>query len=210
MNYWSQLSRTQYGWLAGTLIAMCGIVAVGWALEPRSEAAVPTAITTAMSMREIAPQLGTTGKGLARELGLPLNTSMRVPVGALGVSEETLHESVVHLASHRGTRLKYFWYAALVLGGLVFLTRLGRPAGSPNSEHRQWYPRAPYVVVLLVAVTACGFALGKSPNPMEGAVKLFKASYCCARCLNVCPSEAIRYGSVFAKETRQESGEGDR
>jgi len=175
MDYWSKLSRAQYGWLVGTLIAMCAIVAVGWALEPRSKRPAPAGITTAMSMREIAPRLGTTGKGLARELELPLDTSMRVPVRELGVSEQTLNETVVHLASHQGTRLKYFLFAALVLGGLVFLTRLGRPAGSPSSERRRWYPRTPYILMLLVAAGVCGFALGKSPNPMEGAVKLFKA-----------------------------------
>ena len=52
--------------------------------------------------------------------------------------------------------------------------RLGRPDGSPNSERKTWYPRAPYIVVLILAVAVCGFALGKSPNPMEGAVKIFK------------------------------------
>ena len=28
--------------------------------------------------------------------------------------------------------------------------------------------------MLLVSVIVCGFMLGKSPNPMEGAVKIFK------------------------------------
>lgn len=175
MGYWSKLSRAQYGWLVGTLLAMCAIVVIGWAWEPKSKGATPDGITTAMSMRQIAPQLGTTGKGLARELGLPLSASMRTAVRELGVSEQTLHETVVHLASHQDTRLKYFIFAALVLGGLVFLTRLGRPDGAPSSERRGWYPRTPYILVLLVAAGVCGFALGKSPNPMEGAVKLFKA-----------------------------------
>ena len=57
----------------------------------------------------------------------------------------------------------------------MWLVRLGRPDGSPHSERKTWYPRAPYVVILILAVAVCGFALGKSPNPMEGAVKLFKA-----------------------------------
>jgi polyferredoxin len=70
--------------------------------------------------------------------------------------------------------LKYYLFAALSLFGLVWLVRLGRPDGSPHSERKTWYPRAPYLVVLVLAVTLCGFALGKSPNPMEGAVKIFK------------------------------------
>jgi ferredoxin len=80
-----------------------------------------------------------------------------------------------HLISHRGRPLKYFVFAALVLFGLVFLVRLGRPDGSPNSERRNWYPRAPYIAALVVSVVVCGFLLGKSPNPMEGAVKVFKS-----------------------------------
>ncbi|MBN2293387.1 MAG: 4Fe-4S binding protein, partial [Pirellulales bacterium] len=43
------------------------------------------------------------------------------------------------------------------------------------SKRKTWYPRFPYIIALLVAVLVCGFLLGKSPNPMEGVVKVFKA-----------------------------------
>jgi polyferredoxin len=128
-----------------------------------------------MSIKDVAPQLGVTGKALARELGLPLDVSKKKPLRQLRVEQETLDRATTHLLSHRPSRLKYYVFAAIVLCGLVFLVRLGRPDHSSVVERRSWYPRAPYIFALLVAVIVCGFVLGKSPNPMESAVKLFKS-----------------------------------
>ena len=175
MPYRARLSKRQYVWLIGTLIVAAGIVALGWALEPEPERISASSFTTQMSIREVAPKLGATGKALAREFGLPLDVSKKKPLRALGIEQEELEHAAEHLLSHRPTRLKYYVFAALVLWGLVFLTRLGRPDGSPASQRKSWYPRAPYVAALLVAVVVCGFMLGKSPNPMEGSVKVFKS-----------------------------------
>jgi Pyruvate/2-oxoacid:ferredoxin oxidoreductase delta subunit len=174
MSYFRRLSKPQYAWLVGTLAIGAAIVVVGWVLEPGRDE-VSASFTTQMSIRQIAPKLGETGKALARDLGLPLDVPKGKPLKKLGVAQDDLDHAVAHLLSHRPRRLKYYVFAALVLWGLVFLTRLGRPDKSPPAERRTWYPRAPYVVALLVAVAVCGFALGKSPNPMEGAVKVFKS-----------------------------------
>jgi len=80
-----------------------------------------------------------------------------------------------HLLSHQDTMFKYYLYAALVLGGLVFLFRLGRPDLSSVEHRAKWYPRTPYIASLLISVIVVGFMLGKSPSPMEGAVKVFKS-----------------------------------
>jgi len=148
-------------------------VAIGWALEPRGDADLPK-MTTAMTIREIAPQLGTTGFAVAKEMHLPRSVDKDTPLEELGVEQAELDETVAHLASHRGRALKYYVFAALSLFGVVWLTRLGRPDGSPNSDRKSWYPRTPYLVALVVSVVVAGFWLGKSPNPMEGAVKIFK------------------------------------
>ena len=111
---------------------------------------------------------------MAKELHLPRSVDKDTALAELGVEQAELDEVAAHLLSHRGSPFKYYVFAALSLFGLVWLVRLGRPDGSPNSERKTWYPRAPYIVVLLLAVAVCGFALGKSPNPMEGAVKIFK------------------------------------
>jgi ferredoxin len=174
MAYLLGLSKVQWVWLIGSLAIGAAMVAVGWVLEPRGGQTLPS-FTTAMSIRDIAPKLDVTGKALARDLGLPLEAPKGKPLEELGIAQSDLDRVTAHLLSHQSGPLKYYVFAALVLWGLVFLIRLGRPDGSPNAERKTWYPRAPYVVALLIAVAVCGFALGKSPNPMEGAVKVFKS-----------------------------------
>ena len=114
------------------------------------------------------------GSLLLRRCTCPRSVDKDTPLEELGVEQAELDETVAHLASHRGRALKYYVFAALSLFGVVWLTRLGRPDGSPNSDRKSWYPRTPYLVALVVSVVVAGFWLGKSPNPMEGAVKIFK------------------------------------
>ena len=175
MTYLSSLSKVQWGWLVGTLAICVAIVAVGWVLEPVDSTVSAASFTTTMSIRDIAPELGVTGKALARELGLPIGAPKGKPLKKLGIAQADLDQATSHLLSHRPTQLRYYIFAALVLWGLVFLCRLGRPDGSPNTQRRIWYPRTPYILALLVAGVVFGFLLGKSPNPMEGIVKVFKS-----------------------------------
>ncbi len=172
--YSRQLSKGQRIWLIGCLAVCLAIVAVGWTLEPKADGQLP-AFTTAMSIRDMAPKLGVTGKALAREFGLPLDVPKGKPLKKLGIDQDELEHATAHLLSHKSGPLKYYVFAALVLWAFVFLTRLGRPEGSPVSERRTWYPRVIYMATLVVAVAVCGFALGKSPNPMEGIVKVCKS-----------------------------------
>ena len=174
LAYLSRLSRAQWGWLGGSLAVCMAIVAMGWAFEPGTKGS-QASFTTNMSIRDIAPKIGVTGKALARVLSLPLDVPKRKPLGKLGITQQALDHGVTHLRSHQSGNLKYYVFAALTLWGLVFLTRLGRPDHASPAERRIWYPRVFYVASLLVAVAICGFALGKSPNPMEGAVKVFKS-----------------------------------
>jgi len=172
----SNLSGRQWIWLILTLLAAAAIVGVGGLRQGATATSVPPSqFTVEMSMDQIAPVLNVSGKGLAREMGLPLDVSKKKPVKALGVTQEQLDHAVEHLLGHREKTLKYYILAALVLFGLVYLVRLGRPDGSPIAERKTWYPRWPYVATLILAVAICGFALGKSPNPMESAVKVFKS-----------------------------------
>jgi len=171
----SNLSRRQCVWLVVTLLAAVAIVAVGRFRQKPHAPVVPSDFTIQMSIKQIAPGLNVTGKNLARELRLPLDVSKTEPVQALGVTQEELDHAVHHLLGHRETTLKYYVFAALALFGLVYLVRLGRPDASPVTERKTWYPRWPYVATLVLAVAIGGFALGKSPNPMESAVKVFKS-----------------------------------
>ena len=171
----ANLSGRQRFWLVGVLVSGVALVVVGGLRQKEAAPPLPSAFTVEMSIKKIAPPLNVTGKGLARELGLPLDTAKGRPIKALGITQEELDHATEHILSHRDTTLKYYSFAALALFGLVYLVRLGRPDGSPVAERKSWYPRWPYVAALAVAVAVCGFALGKSPNPMESAVKVFKS-----------------------------------
>ena len=171
----ANLSVRQRLWLILTLLAAIAIVVVGGVLQETPVPVSPSEFTVEMNMKQIAPQLNVTGKNLARELGLPLDVSKTQPLKELGVTEEELGHVAEHLLGHRETALKYYVFVALALFGLVYLVRLGRPDGSPAAERKTWYPRWPYVATLALAVVVGGFALGKSPNPMESAVKAFKS-----------------------------------
>jgi len=176
INSWfSQISFKQRIWLFLTLAGILAIITLGIFLDSPGEEKAAANFNINMSIRDIAPKLGVTGKGLARELELPLDVSKKKPVQALGVTREELDHAVEHILSHRDSMLKYYVYTTLALFGLVFLVRLGRPDSSDIKNRRNWYPRTPYVISLLFSVIVAGFILGKSPNPMESAVKVFKS-----------------------------------
>ena len=173
-SWFSQSSFKQRIWLFVTVAVMFAIIVLGVLLDSPSALKESISFNIDMSIRDIVPELGVTGKSLARELKLPLDVSKNKPVRTLGVTQEELDHAIEHILSHRDTVLKYYVFAALVLWGLVFLVRLGRPDGSDVKNRRDWYPRSPYIISLLLSVIVAGFLLGKSPNPMEGLVKVFK------------------------------------
>ena len=174
-GYLSKLARGQRRLLVAVTLAALVIALFGLSREFVAEEHAAAAFDVDMSIRQIAPQLGVTGKSLAREFDLPLDVPKGKPLKALGVSQEQLDHAAAHIQSHEATSAKYYVFAALSLFGVAYLTWLGRPRGSAISERKTWYPRTPYYAALVAAVVLCGFALGKSPNPMEGAVKVFKS-----------------------------------
>jgi len=175
-SFWVlKISFKQRIWLLVTVAGMLAIVFLGIFRDSPGELKGTPNVNIRMPIRDIAPKLGVTGKGLARELNLQLDASKKKPLSSLGVTEETLQHSVEHLLSHRDSTLKYYVYVALVMGGLVFLVRLGRPDKSDSKNRCVWYPKTPYIIALSCSVVVAGFILGKSPNPMEGVVKVFKS-----------------------------------
>lgn len=174
-SWFSRISFKQRIWLFVTIAGIFAIIVLGILRSSAIESKEPTSFNIDMSIRDIVPELGVTGKSLARELELPLDVSKSKPIRTLGVTQDQLDHAIEHILSHRDTVLKYYVFAALVLWGLVFLVRLGRPDGSDVKNRRDWYPRTPYIISLLLSVIVAGFLLGKSPNPMEGLVKVFKS-----------------------------------
>jgi len=175
LTVYRNLSSRQRAWLVATVLTAIAIIVIG--VTRPEEAAMPhlSEITVELSIKDVASRLNVTGKSLARDLDLPLETAKNKPIKMLGIKQETLDRATEHILSHHDSGMKYYVFAALVLLGWAYLARLGRPDRSPVGDRKHWYPRWPHVVVLIVAVTVCGFLLGKSPNPMEGTVKVFKS-----------------------------------
>ncbi len=161
--------------LALTLVVALTIVVCGFFIHAAPEQDTMDSFNIDMSIKQIAPHLGVTGKSLAKELHLPLQVSKSKPLRQLQVTDDELAHVIEHLRSHVDAVPKYYVYLALVLVGVVYLTRLGRPAGTDIKQRKYGYPRFPYIMTLIVSVLVAGFYFGKSPNPMEGAVKLFKS-----------------------------------
>jgi hypothetical protein len=159
--YLTRLSPRQKMWFIVSVVAALLITVLGILCEPDRPSQAGNQFTANMSIREIAPKLGVTGKGLARELALPLDTPKKKPLNELGISQEQLDHATTHILSHHSPGLKYYLFAAIMLFGLVYLTRLGRPDNANVSERRLWYPRIPYITSLLVCRACMWFRTGQ-------------------------------------------------
>ena len=139
-TWFSLLSTRQRLWLILSILIMTLTFSlVSIMNSPKKEMPAET-FTTDMSIRDIAPKLEVTGRALARELGLDLDASKRKQLKKLGIKNETLEHAVEHLLSHKDSTLKYYVFAALVLWGLVFLVKLGRPERSDIKNKRLTRP----------------------------------------------------------------------
>jgi len=173
-EFLSSLSLRQRVWAAAGIGAILVLIILGLFLGTAVPDREGGRVSIDMTLKEAAPVYEVTGSALAKELGLPLDAPKNVPMSELGITEATLSEAEAHLLGHAESTLKYYLYAAIVLWGWLFLVKIGRPEKAGLKRRKIWYPRLGYLVPVFLATVVLGFALGKSPNPMEGAVKLFK------------------------------------
>ncbi len=174
-KWFSLLSVRQRLWLILSVLIITFIFSIVVVMNSSKKEMASETFSMDMSIQEIAPKFGVTGKALARELNLDLDAPKTKPLRELGIKKGTLKHAVEHLLSHKDSTLKYYIFAALVFWGIIFLVKLGRPEKSDVKNRRDWYPRTPYILSLFLSVIMAGFFLGKSPNPMEGLVKVFKS-----------------------------------
>lgn len=174
-KWFSLLSTRQRSEMVAIVLIMAIILGAGVVMNLHNEQTTSDIFTTDMSIQDIAPQVGVTGKALARELKLNLDVPKKRPLKELGITKGNLEHAIEHLLSHKDTSIKYYIFTALVFGAVVFLIRLGRPDGIDIKQKQSWFPRVPYIGFLLLSIILCGFVLGKSPNPMESIVKVFKS-----------------------------------
>lgn len=159
-SWFSLLSTRQRFEMVAMLSIVTVVLIVGILFNMPGESTTSGEFSADMSISEIAPGLGVTGKGLARELKIPLDAPKKKPLSELGISQKQLDHAVEHILSHRSTTLKYYIFAAIVMFGLVYLVRLGRPDNATLSERKIWYPRLPYITCLITSVLVCGFFWG--------------------------------------------------
>lgn len=176
MNWLKQISLKQKIWLLCTLLVSIFIITTGLIFQPQPPAVDLGIFNTEMTITDAAPKLGVTGKSLAKELGLPIDSAKNIPLSKLGISQDKFDHAAEHILSHSPTTIKYYIFLVICLWGVVFLYRIGRPDALDINEKQNWYPKWFYILFLSASALICGFLLGKSPNPMEGAVKLFKTT----------------------------------
>ena len=124
----------------------------------QAQSAVHIELSLSKSLKEAAKSLSVPPKSLAREVGLPLDTTPEKSLAELGLNAEELNKASEHILSHRPKPAKYVLYLLFTLLGLSMLRSGQKPS----------------VCLLVLAVLMVGFATGKSPNPMESVVKVFK------------------------------------
>jgi len=135
-------------------------------------------INLEMTIAEIAVILGVTESAVAKDIHLDIEVDKNIPLSELGVDQETLDEAVEHIIEDEHTGLhdwKYFSFALIVLFSTGWLLWWGIPKGADPKKRKKWYPNWVYLLVLTLTVAVNGFWIGKSPNPMEGTVKVFKS-----------------------------------
>ena len=138
-------------------------------------------LDVSMSIREIASALGMTERELARDLNLDIDVDKDTAIAQLSVDQETLDAAIAHERSHHTERVlpaesKYPVFALISLFAMLYLLKWGIPKNGERKKRSRYYANWVYILVLLVSVGALGFLVGKSPNAMEGTVKVFKAT----------------------------------
>ena len=119
-KYLTMLSQRQKVWFVISVSTVLLISILGILYETDRPSQSDEQFSVTMGIWQIAPELGVTGKGLARELGLPLNVPKKKPLDTFEISQEQLGRATSHILSHRSTGLKYYLFAAIVLFGFVF------------------------------------------------------------------------------------------
>ena len=175
MGWFKKLSKMQRLYGIMTLVISILIMLAGVILQPPKDSIDTSKLTVDMSIRQIAPVLGITGKSLARDLGLPLIADKDTPLSQHNISAPVLSETLDHILSHTPSTLKYYLMTVLALWGFVFLVIIGRPNEASVESRASWYPRGVHLFTMIIALGVCGFLMGKSPNPMESIVKVFKS-----------------------------------
>lgn len=133
--------------------------------------------TPANSLYEIKQGLSFSKGFLTRELNLRANTSNHQPLIASNISQGQL-DFKLRLATlrHYAQPFKAALFFTVAFLGLLVLLYVSYREQNLVGPIGKWEVRRWYILALLFSVLIIGFFLGKSPNPMEETVRMFKIS----------------------------------
>lgn len=176
-NWLKALSSKQKKLFFLLLIIMILIPVLSVLLQKKEAKKNISVFTVKNTLKEIAPKMGVTPKNLARELGLKLSIAKNKPIDSFGIKQDNLNHALKHIASHSGSTIKYYIFFSLFLGAHFYLLYFGKPKNLHDNQLKKdtWYPAAFRIFFLVLSIVLCGVLLGKSPNPMEAMVKIFKS-----------------------------------
>ena len=165
------MSRQRVVWFIVSIAIFLTFSVLGYviSIEQNHENLVEqVSINTPIS--QVAKTLGVSVKNLANELKVKDEIDKKKSIAFYGIDKEEFTYAVEHILSHKPVVFKQFIMLGLSVFGALFLLFWGKGKDC-NALH---YNRLPYYIVLLITIWA-SFWFGKSPSPMEGIVKLFKA-----------------------------------
>lgn len=100
-KWFSLLSTRQRSEMVAIVLIMAIILGAGVVMNLYNEQTTSDIFTIDMSIQDIAPQVGVTGKALARELKLNLDVPKKRPLKELGITKGNLEHAIEHLLSHK-------------------------------------------------------------------------------------------------------------
>ena len=165
------MSRQRVVWFILSVAVFLVFSILGYVISSKqNNENLATQVSIMMPISKVANTLGVSVKNLANELKIKDEISKKKSVAFYGVNQKEFTHAVDHILSHKPAVFKQFIMLGLSVFGALFLLLWGKSEDGKTLH----YNRMPYYLVLLITIGA-SFWLGKSPSPMEGVVKLFKA-----------------------------------
>ncbi len=164
------MNRRRVIWALVSVGVFLIFAVTGYIVSLRQQGESTAAPTIQMTWSQAAEKLGVSAKNLAVELGAGEKPQKNQTLVEYGVTQEQLANTAAHILSHKPAVFKQF----IMLGICVFAGLFLMIWGKSDNGKGVHYQRLPYYLALLLTVAA-SFWLGKSPSPMEGIVKMFKA-----------------------------------
>ncbi len=164
------MSRRRIIWALISVGVFLLFAAAGYIMSLRQQGEPEAVVTIQMTWPQAAEKLGVSPKNLAVELVVKDKPQKNKTLAEYGVSEEQLTKTSAHILSHKPAVFKQFIMLGICVFAGLFLIIWGKSEDGKGVHYR----RLPYYLALVITIVA-SFWLGKSPSPMEGIVKMFKA-----------------------------------